>query len=378
MIKVWAFDFNAIQGRQFPDSANPNVLQTTFDRNLERLASLEGKGFEGVFFSEHHFLDLPCPCPNLLVAALSKMSKKIRIGVMGNVLAFHQPWRLVEEIGMLDYITGGRLEIGVAAGVPPEFAFVGIAPADVRAMYEEMLDYLDKAFVNPAVSHHGKFWNVDDIPVFPKMRPEARRRKWMTVFSAGSAIAGARRGYKICTAYQATDDVARVFDAYRKAARETGWTAGPDDLGLRRQVLICETNSQAHDLEQELVETAKARMVASFAKVQSRVQQGSLGGMSEGVRQTGVMDAAAPQRGPEAKAGVGAVNKMVSIEDEHISGAPGRVIEKIIDQCRRTGTGNFLAYHAIGLELDELEAHYKLWDQVIPSLAKADVSTVAA
>ena len=85
------------------------------------------------------------------------------------------------------------------------------------------------------------------------------------------------------------------------------------------------------------------------------------------------MDAAAPRSVSEAKAGVGAVDKMVSIEDEYISGSPSRVIEKIIDQCRRTGTGNFLAYHAIGLELDELDAHYKLWDRVIPSLAKADV-----
>src|SRR6187401_3231027 len=144
-IKVWSFDFFAVPGRAIPDFEDPSTVQATFDGNLDRLVRLEGDGFEGVFFSEHHFLNSLSPTPNLLIAALAKMTTRMRLGVMGNVLAFHQPFRLAEELAMLDYLTDGRLEIGVASGVPPEFLFVDMPPQEIRPRFAEMLDFLDLA-----------------------------------------------------------------------------------------------------------------------------------------------------------------------------------------------------------------------------------------
>ena len=46
---------------------------------------------------------------------------------MGMVLPLYQPWRVLEEIGMLDHLTGGRLEIGCASGVPQELIQIGLA-----------------------------------------------------------------------------------------------------------------------------------------------------------------------------------------------------------------------------------------------------------
>src|ERR1700728_1010022 len=104
MIKVWNFEFNNAQGRALPDNEDAGLVQGVFDRMFTRLAALEPLGFGGVFFSEHHFLDSLSPNPNLLIAALAKMTKRLRLGVMGNVLALHQPWRLAEDLAMLDYI----------------------------------------------------------------------------------------------------------------------------------------------------------------------------------------------------------------------------------------------------------------------------------
>ena len=44
---------------------------------------------------------------------------------MGNVLPFHQPWRLAEELATFDYLSDGRLEIGAASGIPPESSSSG-------------------------------------------------------------------------------------------------------------------------------------------------------------------------------------------------------------------------------------------------------------
>lgn len=375
MIKVWAFDRNTIQGRESPDYYDPRVLQAAFNANLERLASLEELGFEGVFFGEHHFVDLLCPNPNLLIAALAKMSKILKLGVMGNVLVFHQPWRLIEDLGMLDYLTEGRLEIGIAAGVPQEFAIIGVPPEEVRPRYEEMLDFLDGAWDQKIVRHQGRFWDYAGVPVTPIMRPETRRRKWMTVFSAESAAVGARRGYKLCTGFQSTQKATHVFQVYRDAARTAGWTAGPDDLGLRRQVLICETDTEAQSLNKELIETAQLRMAASAARLQSRTSGNAGDTLSDDILKSGMMDAASPGSVDMSKLKHGTFMPpgLLSMEDEFICGSPASVTEQIVGQCRQAGAGNFLSYSANGLDQHELDVQFRLWERVIPALNKASI-----
>ena len=49
----------------------------------------------------------------LMLPLIAQRTKQMRVGVMGNVLPYHTPWRMVEEFGMLDNLCGGRLEIGI-------------------------------------------------------------------------------------------------------------------------------------------------------------------------------------------------------------------------------------------------------------------------
>jgi alkanesulfonate monooxygenase SsuD/methylene tetrahydromethanopterin reductase-like flavin-dependent oxidoreductase (luciferase family) len=376
MIKPWAFHYNNIQSRKSPDYEDQHTVQRTFNSHLSLLASLEGLGFEGVFFSEHHFLNSLSPCPNLLVAAVAKLTKKLKLGVMGNVLPLHQPWRLAEELAMLDYLTEGRLEIGVASGVPSEMLFANIPQDDVRPMFAEMLDFLDRAYERNRVTHQGKFWNYDDLPLLPRPRTEGRRRKWMTVLSESSCRAAARRAYKICTGFQSIQAVTKAFDSYRDEADKIGLEVGPDDIGIRRQVLIWDTDSSAAALNAELLIGAQARIVETFARVRERMMKAGVN-VSIGIQKTGIVDAAAPKRPETPSAPRSPLADIVSMEDEYIHGSPATVADKIIDQCRRLGAGNILAYHSPTLEDHELAHHYELWAGVVPILRKAGMAEQA-
>ncbi len=45
------------------------------------------------------------------------------------MLPLYTPARLIEEICMLDHLSGGRLEVGVGRGIVPfELAFAGVDP----------------------------------------------------------------------------------------------------------------------------------------------------------------------------------------------------------------------------------------------------------
>lgn len=375
-INTWAFEFHIIQGREHPDFEDPVLVQRTFDRNLERLVELERDGFAGVFFSEHHFLNALSPIPNLLVAALAKMTSTMRIGVMGNVLPFHEPWRLAEELSMLDYLTAGRLEIGVSSGVPPEFLFVNIPETEVRPRYAEILDFLDGAAQSKYVTVKGQYYDLEDVPIMPRPRPEARRRRWVTAYSAGTCASAARRGYKAATAYQSKEAAKRAFDAYRDACADEGRDCSPDDLGVRRQVLVCESDAQAAEMHEELLAADRERLRRTFSEVFARAMKAAgQDMMAPGVEQTGAMDAASVVDTGAVKGPDPFEMMQVSMEDEFLFGSPATVTERIVEQFRFIGAGNLMAYHSPSMEEPELDAHYRRFAQIVPTLQAADLGT---
>src|SRR5215471_8462977 len=74
MIKPWLFEFLPELGSP---STEPNAADVTalFGRYLDLWVRDEALGFEGIFFSEHHFGRSYSPSPNLLIAALGPRTK---------------------------------------------------------------------------------------------------------------------------------------------------------------------------------------------------------------------------------------------------------------------------------------------------------------
>ena len=79
----------------------------------------------------------------------------MRVGVMGNVLPYHSPWRMVEEFSMLDNLCGGRLEIGLSAGIPAEFRRIGIQTGEARSRFDEAVEIIDTGLKKGVINHKG-------------------------------------------------------------------------------------------------------------------------------------------------------------------------------------------------------------------------------
>src|SRR5499426_1278291 len=142
MIKPWIFEFLYAPGA-LGEEVGAQTATAVFDAGVALWRRLERLGFEGIFFSEHHFGLSYSPSPNLLIAAIARSTERLRLGTMGLVLPLYQPWRVLEEIAMLDHLTGGRLEIGCASGVPQELIQTGIGPEENRERFSETLQILD-------------------------------------------------------------------------------------------------------------------------------------------------------------------------------------------------------------------------------------------
>ena len=342
MIKPWIFEFFATPF-ELVDRFDAAASQRYFNAYLDLWTNAEPAGFEGIFFSEHHFGASYSPSPNLLIANVALRTKTMRLGVLGVVPPYHSPWQLVEEIGMLDHLTGGRLEIGTAAGIPQEMAQIGLGVDEARARYDEAVEIIDKALIEPVLSHHGKFWNFDNLRLTPRTIQEPHPPKWVTVISVSSARKAARRGAKISTAFHPQSKVIEIFDAYRDEADKVGRKVGPDDLCIRRQVVMLEDANEVDKRRQAFRE---------FIKLDPRVDL--------------------PGR-PAARDSPSAHSFSIG-EEEFIVGTPAAVAEQIIAQCRSAGAGHFAALFDRMASPAQLMDYYRDFGGVtIPLLRSASV-----
>ena len=73
-----------------------------------------------------------------LAAAAAQRTRTLRFGPLVYLLPFYHPLRLIEEICMLDQMSGGRLELGVGRGVSPfETKAYGLDFANTGEIYHE-------------------------------------------------------------------------------------------------------------------------------------------------------------------------------------------------------------------------------------------------
>ena len=100
--------------------ARDEPLEKTFDDRLALLQAAEAAGFYGYHLTEHHATPLSMtPSPSVFLAAAARETRRIRLGTLLYLLPLYHPLRLLEELCMLDHLSGGRLDIGVGRGVSP-------------------------------------------------------------------------------------------------------------------------------------------------------------------------------------------------------------------------------------------------------------------
>lgn len=117
-------------------------LVQLFSDRLELVRLADEGGITGYHLSEHHGSEL-CMAPNqeTFLSAVAAVTQRIRIGPLVKCLPLHHPLRVIEDICMLDNLSGGRVDYGVGRGAAPsEHVFFGHPWQEARARFEEMLD----------------------------------------------------------------------------------------------------------------------------------------------------------------------------------------------------------------------------------------------
>ena len=111
-----------------PSHPPERSLRDGHEWDLASLRMLDALGYQEAWIGEHHTAVWePHPAPDLLIAQAFRETTRLRIGPGGFLLPYHHPAELANRVAMLDHISDGRLNFGVAAsGLPSDWAMFGV------------------------------------------------------------------------------------------------------------------------------------------------------------------------------------------------------------------------------------------------------------
>ncbi|MEX0806095.1 MAG: LLM class flavin-dependent oxidoreductase [Candidatus Binatia bacterium] len=221
-----------------------------YAEHLDEMTYCEELGFDGVVFNEHHYSSYgTMPSPNLIAAALSQRTKKIKIGVLGNILPLrNHPVRVAEEYAMIDCLSNGRLIAGFVRGIPAEYVWYGVNPEESRGRFQEAYDLIMTAWTHSVWSFEGEFFQLKDCAVWPRPIQQPHPPIWIAARSAESIEWCVKRHLPCAQIYQTDGQIEDTFNYYRAKAKEDGWEATPDDFILCRHIYIDESDKKAQEI----------------------------------------------------------------------------------------------------------------------------------
>ena len=243
-------------GMQFFPDVGPEQKSAAqyFEESLRLIDFCDPYGWGHVRTVEHYFHPYGGYSPNPIVflAAASQRTRKARL-ITGAVLPiFNSPLKLAGEIGMLDAISGGRLEVGFArAFLPHEFARFGVSVNDSKARFAEGMEQVRQLLEQEQVSSEGAFHRFPPTTSLPRPTQRPRPQFWIAAIATPESFENAGRlGHWIMAIPMAGGKMADLVGRYREAWRSAGHK-GKGRVMLAFHMLCRESREEAAAIARE-------------------------------------------------------------------------------------------------------------------------------
>jgi alkanesulfonate monooxygenase SsuD/methylene tetrahydromethanopterin reductase-like flavin-dependent oxidoreductase (luciferase family) len=218
--------------------------QQLYNETFEQASWAEELGFSSIWLSEHHFTDdgyLPS-VPSAL-AAIASRTNRVRLGTAVLLAPLYHPLRLAEDLAVVDLISNGRLDVGLASGYrSKEFEVMAVPRNERGQRTEETVRLLRLAWTGEKFSFDGKSYRFEDVTVTP---PPAQPYG-PPIFLGGSSVRPARRAGRLGCGFAA--DSGGSLDLYRdyiEAFTEVEGGLAAPDIKANRFVYVADDPDRA-------------------------------------------------------------------------------------------------------------------------------------
>ena len=222
-----------------------------FRQSLDLCELADTLGYNRVKVIEHYSRAYGgySPSPSTLLAAISQRTKRMRLITGAVVPAFNHPLKLAGELAMVDCLSNGRLDVGVArAFLPHEYDAFGVSLDESRPRFEEGIQALIRLWTEEEVTFEGRFHRLERVTSLPKVVQKPHPPIWITaVASRESFIWAGQQGYKLMMVpyLHDLDELAEHVGLYRSAYREGGHDPKGEDVIMVLHLHVAEDRKTA-------------------------------------------------------------------------------------------------------------------------------------
>src|SRR5579859_1323705 len=209
---------------QMPRPWGPNPEVQAYNNAIAQAEAADAAGFGYYWITEQHFfLEIGhSACPDMLLAAISQRTKRIRLGTSVVLMTVNNPFAIAERIATLDVLTNGRVDFGMGRGSTHYMveAF-GVDRATERERAAEATEAVMRMFAeDPFTGYKGKFFDLPQRDVLPRVVQIPHPPLWVAASNLSSYERAGRQGVGVIGVTR--NSIAETRDAiraYRAAIR---------------------------------------------------------------------------------------------------------------------------------------------------------------
>ncbi len=214
------------------------------------LRRAEELGFEGGWVLEQTIGAGPLLAPLELLSYCAACTERLRLGVAVLVTSLHEPLQLASSVTAVDRLSHGRLDIGVApGGGARNFAAFGVDKSSFISYFTEGLELMKAAWSDePNVTFHGRFRDVDDLPLQPKPVQRPHPPIWFGGLAPAALARAVRHGDAFMGAGSSTTAAfAGAVRIVRREIAEQGKDSARFPIGKRVYLMVDDDAARARE-----------------------------------------------------------------------------------------------------------------------------------
>ncbi len=216
--------FGMMTQLQMPRPWTGDTELLAYRNMLDQAAAGEAAGFDYFWLTEMHFFEEigHSPCPDMLLAAVSQRTSRIRLGFAVLLVTLHHPYAIAEKISTLDVLSNGRVEFGMGRGSTPYMveAF-GVSDERSRAIAGESMEAVMQIFTEDRFTgYKGQHFDLPARQVVPHLVQRPHPPLWFAASNLSTYEAAGRKGVGVIgVTRNSIGETRNAIAAYRAAIR---------------------------------------------------------------------------------------------------------------------------------------------------------------
>ena len=126
-------------------------------------------GYDSLWFIDRIFHNINIIDPMTLMSCAAAVTDRIRLGTSVLLFVMRNPALVAKTVSTIDYLSGGRVTLGISlGGRDNEYEPMGVDVKRRVGRFNEGLEVMRRLWTETSVTHHGRYFNMDNVNVSPK------------------------------------------------------------------------------------------------------------------------------------------------------------------------------------------------------------------